>query len=196
MWSFSCVYKKVHATILSLTCFNLISALFFLQRFPSLTPEIMNRCSRGVVAFCRRNHSPLRQRRMESDADLVAATTTAGGTILCCRKENQYLTRTSLSLRQLQAEPFSAAAKIRIGRGSRCCHASCRRAILLCCYENWKRTRKTVETTNSAGETLHRFSSLGLKSRITARWMAFQGKSLHRFSSLGLKSRIDARKRA
>ena len=32
-----------------------------------------------------------------------------------------------------------------------------------------------------------------LKSRITARWMAFQSKSMHRFASLGLKSRIDAR---
>ena len=89
---------------------------------------------------------------------------------------------------------FFAAEKIRIGRGSRCCHgycrrnhsllpqgklesdaedlcryASCRRAILLCCYENWKRTQNAVETTNSAGETLHRFPSLSLKSRITAR---------------------------
>ena len=62
---------------------------------------------------------------------------------------------------------YFAAAKIRIGCRTRCCHASCRRAILLCCYENWKRKRKTVETTNSAGETLHRFSSLSLKSRIT-----------------------------
>ena len=33
---------------------------------------------------CRRNHSPLRQRRIESDADLVAATTAAGGTIPHC----------------------------------------------------------------------------------------------------------------
>ena len=82
------------------------------------------------------DHSILPQRRLESDADLVAATTVAGGTILCCRKENQYLTRTSLSLRQLQAEPFSAAAKIRIGRGSRCCHASCRLAVLLCRSED------------------------------------------------------------
>ena len=43
--------------------------------------EIKNRCIGGVVAFCRRNHSPSRQRRMESDADLVAATAVAGGTI-------------------------------------------------------------------------------------------------------------------
>ena len=44
--------------------------------------EIKNRCIGGVVAFCRRNHSPSRQRRMESDADLVAATAVAGETIL------------------------------------------------------------------------------------------------------------------
>ena len=44
--------------------------------------EIKNRCIGGVVAFCRRNHSPSRQRRMESEADLVAATAVAGGTIL------------------------------------------------------------------------------------------------------------------
>ena len=80
--------------------------------------------------------SSLLQRRLESDAELVVATATVGGPF------------------------FFAAAKIRIGCGRRCRYASCRRAILLCCYENWKRTRETVETTNSAGETLHRFSSL------------------------------------
>ena len=31
---------------------------------------------------------------------------------------------------------FFAAAKIRIGRGSRCCHASCRLAVLLCRSED------------------------------------------------------------
>ena len=41
---------------------------------------------------------------------------------------------------------------------------------------------------------LHRFPSLGLKSRIDARKRVKTGKSLHRFSSLALKSRIDARK--
>ena len=81
-----------------------------LQRLPSLTPEIRSHCSRGVVAFCRRNHSPSRQRRMELDADLVAATTTAGGTILLCSSEEWNRTRTSLQLRLLQAEPFSFAA--------------------------------------------------------------------------------------
>ena len=45
----------------------------------------------------------------------------------------------------------------------------------------------------AAAMTLRRFASLGLKSRITACWMAFQGKNLQRFPSLGLKSRITAR---
>ena len=69
-------------------------------------PEIKNRCSRGVVAVCRRNHSPLPLRKLESDADLVAATTTAGGIILLCG--NGYCRRnySSLSRRLLQAEPF------------------------------------------------------------------------------------------
>ena len=42
-------------------------------------PEIKNRCIGGVVAFCRRNHSLSPQRKLESDADLVAATITVGG---------------------------------------------------------------------------------------------------------------------
>ena len=37
---------------------------------------------------CRRNHSPLQQRKLESEADLVAATTTVGGTILLRGDEN------------------------------------------------------------------------------------------------------------
>ena len=32
-------------------------------------PEIKNHCSPGVVAFCRRNHSSLRQRKLESDSE-------------------------------------------------------------------------------------------------------------------------------
>ena len=60
---------------------------------PKSELEIKNRCS---YKNRRRNRSPLRQRRIESDADLVAATTTAGETILLRGNE------------------------IRIGRGSRC----------------------------------------------------------------------------
>ena len=46
------------------------------------------------------------------------------------------------------------------------------------------------------GKTLHRFPSLGMKSRIDAAFGLFLGKTLHRFPSLGMKSRIDARKGA
>ena len=44
----------------------------------------------------------------------------------------------------------------------------------------------------AAAMTLHRFSSLGLKSRIDAAFGLFLRVSLHRFASLSLKSRIDA----
>ena len=51
--------------------------------------EIKNRCSSGfATTVCRRNHSLLPQGKLESDAEVVAATATAGETILCCRKEN------------------------------------------------------------------------------------------------------------
>ena len=75
----------------------------------------------GGMAFCRRNHSLWPQRKLESDADLVAATTTVGGPF------------------------FTAAAR-----------------------------------------TLHRFPSLGLKSRIEAHKRGFPrvlpelAESLHR----------------
>ena len=45
-------------------------------------------------------------------------------------------------------------------------------------------------------KSLHRFASLGLKSRITARWRSFPRKTMQRFPSLGLKSRIAAVTRA
>ena len=59
----------------------------FLAAIPKSGPEIKNHCSRGLVAVCRRNHSSLPQRRLESDADIVAATTAADGTILLCGNE-------------------------------------------------------------------------------------------------------------
>ena len=70
---------------------------------PKSELEFKNRCSRWEVAVCRRNHSSLRQRRLESDAEGR------------CREP-------------LQAEPFSfAAAKNGIGRGPRSRHGRCRR---------------------------------------------------------------------
>ena len=89
-----------------------------LQRFPSLTPEIKNHCSPGVVAVCRRNHSSLRQRKLESDAEDR------------CHYERSRRNHSSVTLQKLesdaedcryeihQAKPFFfAATKIRIGRG-------------------------------------------------------------------------------
>ena len=74
-----------------------------LASIPKSGPEIKNHCSRGLVAVCRRNHSSLPQQRLESDTDIVVATTAAGG-------------------------PFSfAATKIRIGHGQRCRDDCCRR---------------------------------------------------------------------
>ena len=64
-----------------------------LAAIPKSEPEIKNHCSRGLVAVCRRNHSSLPQRKLESAAEDR------------CRDG-------------LQAEPFSfAATKNRIGRG-------------------------------------------------------------------------------
>ena len=44
----------------------------------------IGRGTRRRYDYYRRNHSTSRQRRIESDADLVAATTTEGGTIPHC----------------------------------------------------------------------------------------------------------------
>ena len=67
----------------------------------------------------------------------------------------------------------------------------CRRAILPCSYDGAAGGLFLA----AAAMTLHRFSSLGLKSRIDAAFWLFLRVSLHRFPSLALKSRIDARKR-
>ena len=64
-----------------------------LTSIPKSEPEIKNRCS---YKNRRRNYSSLQLRKLESDADLVAAMSTAGETILLRGNE------------------------IRIGRGSRC----------------------------------------------------------------------------
>ena len=106
-------------------------------------------------------HSPLRQRRIESDADLVAATAIAGGpfstatTIVLHRFASLALksridarngAETGKSLHRFPSlglksridasvgvvvfcrrAIFSAATKIRIGGGTRCCHGRSRR---------------------------------------------------------------------
>ena len=55
---------------------------------PKSELEFKNRCSRWEVAVCRRNHSSSRLRRLESNADLVAATAVAGETVLLRGNEN------------------------------------------------------------------------------------------------------------
>ena len=57
----------------------------------------------SATASCRRNRSPLRQRRIESDADLVAATATAGWLFFFAAMQKRIGRRTSLPLRPLQA---------------------------------------------------------------------------------------------
>ena len=75
-----------------------------LQAKPFSLAATENRIGRGPRCrydHSRRNHSPLRQQRIESDADLVAATTTAGG---------PFLTAAARTLHQFQ----SLALKSRI----------------------------------------------------------------------------------
>ena len=70
------------------------------------TLNVPSRSTPCRYGHCRRNRSPLPQRKLVSDADLVAATA-------------------------LQAKPFSlAATENRIGRGPRCRYGHCRRAVL------------------------------------------------------------------
>ena len=59
-----------------------------LASIPKSELEFKNRCSRCLVAVCRRNHSSSRLRRLESNADLVAATAVAGETVLLRGNEN------------------------------------------------------------------------------------------------------------
>ena len=51
----------------------------FLASILKFGPEIKNQCSRGIAAVCRRNHSSLQKRKIESDAKYAAATAAAGG---------------------------------------------------------------------------------------------------------------------
>ena len=100
-----------------------------LASIPKFDPEIKNRCSRGVVAFCRRNHSPLPLRKLESDAALVAATTTAGGPF------------------------FSAAKKIRIRRGDSLQKAAHPQTIPQHAFHHALTTRLALDVLHGAGST-------------------------------------------
>ena len=123
---------------------------------PKSELEFKNRCSRCLVAVCRRNRSSSRQRRIEQ-------------------------TRTSSLLRLLQAEPFSVAAtEIRIGHGPRCRYDCSRR------NHSSSQQRKSESAADLVAATTVAGGPFFTATKIV----------LHRFASLGLKSRIDARKRA
>ena len=125
---------------------------------------------------CRRNNSLLRQRKLESDADLVAATTDAGG---------PFLTAAAMTL-----HPFrSLGLKSRIDARNRLFSGKSLHRFPSLALKSRIDARKRM----FPGKSLHRFAGLALKSRIDARNGAETGKSLHRFPSLGLKSRITAR---
>ena len=101
---------------------------------------------------------------------------------------------------------FFAAAKIRIGCGSTVAAGAgatptafylglCRLRGILSLPASHDHAAGGPFFFAAATMVLHRFSSLGLKSRIDAGKRMFPRKSMHRLASLGLKSRIDARKR-
>ena len=81
---------------------------------------------------CRRNYSPLQQRKLESDADLIAATTTAGETILLCSNKNLSRSRNIAAANDrsrrnhppLQQRKFESVAADRFSNGRRAGHSS------------------------------------------------------------------------
>ena len=81
----------------------------------------------------------------------------------------------------LQAKPFSlAAAKKRIGRGTRCRNGCCRRNHSLLPQRKLESDTDLVAATTTVGGP----------------FLTAAARTLHRFPSLSLKSRIDARRRA
>ena len=123
---------------------------------------------------CRRNRSPLRQRRIESDADLVAATA-------------------------LQAKPFSSAAtKIRIGRGPRCRYGPAGETVLPCGSEDAASIRKsgpeiknrcTQEGVNRQNLASILKSGLEIKNRCTPEGVNRQNHASIPKSGLEIKNR-------
>ena len=108
---------------------------------------------------------------LESDADLVAATTDAGG---------PFLTAAAMTLHRFA----SLALKSRIDARKRLFSGkSLHRFASLSL-----KSRIDAAFGLFLRVSLHRFPSLGLKSRIDARKRLFSGKTLHRFSSLHLEA--------
>ena len=126
-----------------------------LQAEPLFFAAAKNGIGRGPrcrYGRCRRNNSLLRQRKLESDADLVAATTDAGG---------PFLTAAAMTL-----HPFrSLGLKSRIDARNRLFSGkSLHRFPSL-----GLKSRIDAAFGLFLRVSLHRFPSLGLKSRINAR---------------------------
>ena len=112
-----------------------------------------------AYAILQAGHSSLPQRKLESDAELCRGGDCrhSGGFLLRIMPPSWHSVPACVCYGILQAKPFSlAATENRIGRGPRCRYGHCRRNF----------------------SPLHRFASLGLKSRITAAPRAFPGKSM------------------
>ena len=113
-----------------------------LQAKPFSLAATENRIGRGPRCrydHCRRNHSLLPQRKLESDAEFCRGGDCrhSGGFLLRAMPPSWHPVPACVRYGILQAKPFSlAAAKNRIGRGTRCRNGCCRRAILHCSSED------------------------------------------------------------
>ena len=113
--------------------------------------EIKNRCSSGfATTVCRRNHSLLPQRNLESAAEVVAATAAAGGPFFFAAKKIRIGRGRSSPLRPLQAGHSSLPQrKLESDAEGRYRDGRSRRAILRCWNENLNRTRTTLPLSHS-----------------------------------------------
>ena len=192
MWSFSCVYKKVHATILSLTCFNLISVLFFLQRFP---------CSTQVSRVGRR---PSLRHGQDATTMQQAGYSSMPGDNPCSDSQihpfkSGITAVLGLFLGKILQRFPSLTPEIR----NHCSRREWRSAggtILLCSNENLSRSRNIAVANNRSRRNHPPLQQRKLESVAEHRCCYGRNRRnyspLHRFASLGLKSRINARKRA
>ena len=137
----------------------------------------------SATASCRRNRSPLRQRRIESDAEFCRGGDCrhSGGFLLRAMPPSWHPVPACVRYGILQAKPFSlAAAKNRIGRGPRCRYDRSRRNHSLLPQRKLESDADLVAATTTAGGP----------------FLTAAARTLHQFQSLALKSRIDAHRRA
>ena len=127
----------------------IVVATMVLQRFPSL--GLKSRIEAVASPFCRRNHSSLRQRKLESDAEDR------------CSHGSYRQNHSSLQLRKLESDAEDRC-RYEISRRN---HSPLHRFASLALKSRID-ARKRVKT----GKSLQRFASLGLKSRIDARMRA------------------------